>query len=116
MPPSGPSLPSRKFTPLVVGRVDFSGTQGSFTVHCTYVRALSDDGTFVTFSGFEGTITSPGKGQQSILERRSDAEERRLTLLLQVGQIGTGHQIHHRKEIVMKSGLLTGLAEKEKDL
>ena len=38
----------------------FSGTQGSFTVHRTHVRALSDDGTHVTFGWFEGTITSPG--------------------------------------------------------
>ena len=38
----------------------FSGAQGSFTVHRTHVRALSDDGTHVTFGWFEGTITSPG--------------------------------------------------------
>ena len=38
----------------------FSGTQGSFTVHRTHIRALSDDGTHVTFGWFEGTITSPG--------------------------------------------------------
>ena len=38
----------------------FSGAQGSFTVHRTHVRALSDDGTHVTFGWFEGAITSPG--------------------------------------------------------
>ena len=38
----------------------FSGAQGNFTVHRTHVRALSDDGTHVTFGWFEGTITSPG--------------------------------------------------------
>jgi len=38
----------------------FAGAQGSFTVHRTHVRALSDDGTHVTFGWFEGTITSPG--------------------------------------------------------
>jgi hypothetical protein len=38
----------------------FTGAQGSFTVHRTHVRALSDDGTHVTFGWFEGTITSPG--------------------------------------------------------
>jgi hypothetical protein len=38
----------------------FSGAEGSFTVHRTHVRALSDDGTHVTFGWFDGTITSPG--------------------------------------------------------
>jgi len=38
----------------------FSGAQGSFIVHREHVRALSDDGTHVTFGWFEGTITSPG--------------------------------------------------------
>ena len=38
----------------------FSGAQGTFTVQRTHVRALSDDGTHVTFGWFEGTITSPG--------------------------------------------------------
>ena len=38
----------------------FSGVEGSFTVHRAHVRALSDDGTHVTFGWFEGTITSPG--------------------------------------------------------
>jgi len=33
------------------------------TVHRTHVRALSDDGTHVTFGWFEGTITSPGNGR-----------------------------------------------------
>ena len=38
----------------------FSDVQGSFTVHRTHIRALSDDGTHVTFGWFEGTMTSPG--------------------------------------------------------
>jgi hypothetical protein len=38
----------------------FAGAQGSFTVHRTHIRALSDDGTHVTFGWFEGTMTSPG--------------------------------------------------------
>ena len=38
----------------------FSGAQGSFIVHRTHVRAISDDGTHVTFGWFEGSITSPG--------------------------------------------------------
>jgi hypothetical protein len=42
----------------------FAGAQGSFTVHRTHVRALSDDGTHVTFGWFDGTITSPGAAHQ----------------------------------------------------
>ena len=38
----------------------FSGAQGSFTLHRTHVRALSDDGTHVTYGSFDGTMTSPG--------------------------------------------------------
>jgi hypothetical protein len=38
----------------------FTGAQGSFTVHRMHVRALSEDGTHVTFGWFEGTITPPG--------------------------------------------------------
>ena len=39
----------------------FSGAEGSFTVHRTHVRALSDDGTHVTFGWCEGTITRAEK-------------------------------------------------------
>jgi hypothetical protein len=41
----------------------FSGAQGSFTVYRTHVRALSEDGTHVTFGWFEGTMTSPGEAR-----------------------------------------------------
>jgi len=40
----------------------FSGAQGSFIVHREHVRALSDDGTHVTFGSFHGSITPPGAG------------------------------------------------------